>query len=172
MSFNLGERVLFLHDSGTGIILEIIPDGTFVIEDEDGFRRKLNAGEICKIHAEDIPVDLIPDEKDAVSGKRSGTNRNNGIWEIDLHIDALLDSMEGMTNHDIVQYQMRSLKRFLEDAKAKKARRILIIHGVGEGVLRREVHDYLRGIDGAVFHDEHYTPKGFGATLLELKYGY
>jgi len=172
MSFNIGERVLFLHDSGKGVILDISPDGTFQIEDEDGFRRKVHAGEICKIHSESIPVDTVPDNKLTVTRKNLSGNKTKNRWEIDLHIDTLTDSTSGMTNHEIVQFQMKSLIRFLEEAQLKKVRKILIIHGVGEGVLRREVHDYLRGISGAVFHDEHYTPKGFGATLLELKYAY
>jgi dsDNA-specific endonuclease/ATPase MutS2 len=173
MSFHIGERVLFLNETGSGRIVAFLPDGRVRIEDEDGFLLVRNLGEICKILKRDIDVKNVPVEKtEDVSSSGKSAVSGGQMWEIDLHIEQLLESTAGMTNHEIVMYQMNVLKSFLDSAKNKKIRKVLIIHGVGEGKLRSEVHSYLRGVDGAIFHNEHYTPKGFGATLVELFYRY
>lgn len=174
MSFSLGEKVLFLHETGTGKVIEVLPGGFYMIEDEDGFKKKYNAGEICKLHTKKLSKDELPELpiESLSKSSRKPLNSNIGIPEIDLHIEQLLDSTLNMSNHEIVQYQMKVLRHFMEDAMQKKYRKVLVIHGVGQGVLRREVHLYLRGMDGAICHNEHYTPNGFGATLVELKYTY
>lgn len=171
MIFRLGEKVLFLHEKGFGIITECLPNGNYRVQDEDGFIKTCSNGELCKVHGEEFTIESPIESQKGVAVRKNG-NSQKPIPEIDLHIENLLDSTSGMSNHEIVQYQLRMVRLFIEDLKNRKIRKALIIHGVGEGVLRNEVHNLLRGIDGAIFHDEHYTPKGFGATLLELRYNY
>lgn len=170
MKFQLGEKVLFLHDTGYGIVKAINSDSSLQVVDENGFERNCNLGEVCKLVAEEFSEPSVSEE----FGFHSGTSKKlkSEIPEIDLHIENLSESTRGLTNHEIVQLQLKALKGFLQDIQAKKVRKALIIHGVGEGVLRQEVHYMLRAINGAILHDEHYTPRGFGATLLELRYAY
>jgi hypothetical protein len=173
MSFKLGERVLLLNETGAGKIVEFCSDGSLRIEDEDGFILTRSVGEVCKIVSDAIRVNDVPSEKSQdIYAPRKGSVSSGNMWELDLHIEQLLESTSGMSNYDIVTHQMAVLKKFIQEARNKKIKKILIIHGVGEGKLRAEVHTYLRGLESAVFHNEHYTPKGFGATLLELFYNY
>lgn len=172
MILRKGDKVVFLNEVGGGVVDSVSDDGRIGVLDGDGFVRYYSSNEIAPVHHEDYNSHKIhhKDIQDKPVKKVNVELNSTGQVEIDLHIDQLISSSAGMSNHDIVLYQMRVLKRFIEDAMQKKVRKVLVIHGVGEGKLRSEVHAYLRGIDGALFHDANYTPKGFGATLLELRY--
>ncbi|GHT68427.1 mannonate oxidoreductase [Bacteroidia bacterium] len=61
------------------------------------------------------------------------------ILEIDLHINQLLDSTTGLSNGDILNVQLDTFRKTLEENKNKKGQKIVFIHGKGEGVLRNAV---------------------------------
>ena len=68
--------------------------------------------------------------------KRGG---QSGIIEIDLHIGELLDDTHGMSNSEILNYQLDKFREVLEQYKNKREQRIVFIHGKGDGVLRKSV---------------------------------
>ena len=55
-----------------------------------------------------------------------------------------------MTNHEIVQYQLTACRAFVQQSIEKKRKKIVLIHGKGEGVLKGEIRQYLNGIDHAL----------------------
>ena len=67
---------------------------------------------------------------------------------------------------------MRELRIFVQNAQERKIRKIVVIHGVGEGVLKREVVTFFRGISGCEIYDGNYWEYGQGATVVELRYKY
>ena len=88
---------------------------------------------------------------------------------LDLHIENLIDSHNGMSNSAILKIQMSHFKSFLNKSIDKKQRKIVVIHGVGEGVLRHEIkkeldiyHPYFE------YYDASYDDFGYGATEIRL----
>ena len=73
--------------------------------------------------------------------KRGG---KNGIVEIDLHIGELLDDTCGMSNSEILNYQLDKFREVMEQYKKKREQRIVFIHGKGDGVLRKALLDELK----------------------------
>ncbi len=63
--------------------------------------------------------------------------------EIDLHIEALVSDSKGMDAAQILRIQLRAFEKYLEKAIRLGVDRVLIIHGKGEGVLRRHIHQVL-----------------------------
>ena len=55
---------------------------------------------------------------------------------------------------------------FIKDNLLLKKYKIVIIHGKGSGILRKEVHDYLKK-DRRV--DNYYLDINIGQTIVELK---
>ena len=55
----------------------------------------------------------------------------NGIVEIDLHIDSLLDDTQGMGNAEILTYQLDKFREVMENYKNKREQKIVFIHGKG-----------------------------------------
>lgn len=99
--------------------------------------------------------------------KRGG---QSGIIEIDLHIGELLDDTHGMSNGEILNYQLDKFREVLEQYKNKREQRIVFIHGKGDGVLRKALLDELKRKYSTFRHqDASFQEYGFGATMVTVK---
>lgn len=108
----------------------------------------------------------------AVSRKadKSGLKIKNGIIEIDLHIDKLLDDTTGMGNAEILQYQLGKFREVMEKYRTKREQRIVFIHGKGDGVLRKAVTDELKRKYGSCkWQDASFKEYGYGATMVTIR---
>ncbi len=86
------------------------------------------------------------------------------IAEIDLHIGELLENYNNISNADMLKVQMDYFTNALNQAKKERMSKIIFIHGVGNGVLKNEIHKYLRNFEGVKFYDASYARYGMGAT--------
>ena len=94
----------------------------------------------------------------------------NETIEVDLHINALLDTTAGLSNADMLGYQMETFHRILEENKNRKGQKIVFIHGKGEGVLRTEIEKQLKSRYKTYhFQDASFREYGFGATMVTIK---
>ncbi len=92
------------------------------------------------------------------------------ILEVDLHMDNLLDTTAGMSNADMVDYQMNVFHKILEENKNKRGQKIVFIHGKGEGVLRKEIEKQLKTrYKTYYFQDASFREYGFGATMVTIR---
>lgn len=99
--------------------------------------------------------------------KRGGKNE---IVEIDLHISELLDDTRGMSNSEILNYQLDKFREVMEQYKKKREQRIVFIHGKGDGVLRKALLDELkRKYPDCRHQDASFQEYGFGATMVTIK---
>ena len=99
--------------------------------------------------------------------KRGG---QSGIIEIDLHIGELLDDTHGMSNSEILNYQLDKFREVLEQYKNKCEQRIVFIHGKGDGVLRKALLNELKRKYPTFRHqDASFQEYGFGATMITIK---
>ncbi|WP_201984761.1 Smr/MutS family protein [Hymenobacter rubidus] len=91
--------------------------------------------------------------------------------EVDLHLEALRpDSKEELSNTAILRLQLDAFEDALSRALATNMHEIVFIHGMGNGVLRKEIHRQLsRNKDIKFFEDARKEKFGFGATLVRLK---
>lgn len=178
MRFKIGEKVSFLHESGWGIIQSFQNDSV-IVEDETGFERPILLNELVKIYGDqkdtfdDVPLDFSEKELGDNSKNNSridDTRKFKDFWELDLHIHELLDSEVGLTNSEMLRHQISVLKSFFRNACDKRIRKLVIIHGVGQGVLKAEVRDFLQQQEGVEFYDADFNEYGKGATTVELFY--
>lgn len=89
--------------------------------------------------------------------------------EVDLHIDKLVDDTTGMDAKTILDLQMKKFEVELLAAKKKQyVKKIIFIHGKGNGRLKFEIRNYLEK-NGYVFQDASFQKYGFGATMVFLK---
>lgn len=92
-------------------------------------------------------------------------------YEIDLHIEELIDDPTGMSNAEIIKMQLDVVKRYVQLAIVHKQERMIIIHGLGKGKLKDEVHKILKRIpEIRLFTNEWQGRYGFGATEVFFKY--
>ena len=183
--FNLGDLVSVINDTIKGTIIRIQPNKC-VIEDTYGFERiysKTNlvvtkpigdylldhpkALELIYQKIESVTKQKI--EKDQAIAKSSNKQFIQFNYEIDLHIEDLLDDHIGLSNFEIMQIQMQSCRMFIEKAIRLKAKKAVLIHGKGEGVLRHEIYTYLDRLENnkhirIQFHEADYSTYGMGGA--------
>ncbi len=124
------------------------------------------------VSAEEIQVALLQKKdlekpKSQPIVKRGGSN---GIVEIDLHINELLDDTRGMSNAEMLNYQLDKFREVMEQYKKKREQKIVFIHGKGDGVLRKALIDELkRKYSTCRYQDASFQEYGFGATLVTIR---
>lgn len=92
------------------------------------------------------------------------------LLEIDLHIGQLLDSTAGLSNADMLNYQLETFNKVMQENLKNKNRKIVFIHGKGDGVLRKAILDELkRKYKTCQAQDASFREYGFGATMVTIK---
>ena len=100
---------------------------------------------------------------------KKGNGKDN-LLVVDLHADKLLDTTTGMSAADILNYQLGKFRQVLDENKSKKGKRIIFIHGKGEGVLRHAIISELRyKYKSYTFQDASFQEYGYGATQVTIK---
>lgn len=91
--------------------------------------------------------------------------RHEAQREVDLHIEKLCPNHTGMKPSEIMEIQLRACQKALDLAHATQQQALVLIHGVGRGSLRQEIHrllDQTIWVKKYVFqYDNRY---GYGAT--------
>ncbi|MCC6372997.1 MAG: Smr/MutS family protein [Bacteroidia bacterium] len=88
--------------------------------------------------------------------------------EVDLHIEELVDDTNGMSSFEKLNIQLERFEKELDEAIAKKMRKLIFIHGVGNGRLRQEIQTVLKNTRGVTFQDASYKDYGYGATQVTI----
>lgn len=89
----------------------------------------------------------------------------NAILEVDLHINALIDNVSGLSNGDILNYQMSKFRETMETYKGQKGKKIVFIHGIGNGTLKTELRKELDR-NKMRHQDASFREYGYGATMI------
>ena len=101
---------------------------------------------------------------------KKSSRTENPVVEIDLHINQLLDTTEGMSAGEILNYQMSKFHEVLKQYATKKGQKIVFIHGKGEGVLRTAIEKELKTrYKSCTFQDASFQEYGFGATMVKIR---
>lgn len=101
--------------------------------------------------------------------KQSVAKRNGDVIVVDLHIDELLDTTRGLGPAEILNYQVDTFRRVMDENAKAKGQKIVFIHGKGEGVLRnallKELTHRYKGND---VQDASFAEYGYGATQVTI----
>jgi hypothetical protein len=108
--------------------------------------------------------------KDMPVRKPKPEKKNDDICEIDLHIGEILDDYRVLSNGEILQAQLDRFTTALEGAIKSDQKRIVFIHGLGNGKLKFEVRKLLdTKYDHIKYQDASFKEYGYGATMVMLK---
>lgn len=124
------------------------------------------------VSAEEIQTAIL--QKKSVDKPKSQPIVKQGaksdIVEIDLHIEELLDDTHGMSNGEILNYQMDKFREVMEKYKGKREQKVVFIHGKGDGILRKTLINELKyKFSTCRFQDASFQEYGFGATMVTIK---
>jgi hypothetical protein len=105
----------------------------------------------------------------AIQEPMAKTERRMAFREVDLHIEKLSDAHRDLSAAEILDMQIRHFEITFDRAIAEGLEKLIVIHGVGNGILRNEVHKRL----SASRHIRHFKDArkerfGYGATEIEF----
>jgi hypothetical protein len=125
------------------------------------FERKLDA-------LTDKEINKVIKEKEAKPTRKKYARRDEpALLEVDLHIDELIDTTAGMSKGEIITLQLDKFKQVMADNAKNKGRKIVFIHGVGNGKLKTEVRKLLdRQYKKHQYQDASFQEYGYGATMV------
>lgn len=179
MNFKIGDLVETIDDRIAGTVILVHQD-LISIEDKEGFIFNFKAHELIKVEGssniftkvsyEDI--EAVKVQKQIASKKPKQKIQLKSKQEapvvIDLHIGQLVQFTKGLTNFDMLNLQLNTAKHQLEKAIKNRWPKIVFIHGVGEGVLKMELHTLFRRYEQVTFYDADYKTFGLGATEVRI----
>jgi len=176
-SFKIGDTIAVLDDTIKGVVTSV-SGSEITFDDYDGFSLIYNINELVVIKESQKELSkyidikhsaLIEKESSAVKQKsiKHQKKRVQPPLEVDLHIHQLTKSTKGMSNHDMLTLQIDTARNQLEFAIRKKNQRVVFIHGVGEGVLQKEI-EFLLGRYNVEVKPASFQKYGFGATEIYI----
>ncbi len=189
--FNEGDQVSVIHNEVSGKVISV-NGPKITIEDSDGFIRYYRSTELAKKVINNYNIDTaeaikyiedkveiesksMTEQKTEVKKKSVLSADDNMSNEIDLHIEVLMPEATYWLVSDILQKQMIACRSFVEKVVANHLKRIILIHGKGEGVLKNEIYSYLNRVEEQLhvsisYNDADFRTFGIGATEVNITY--
>ncbi|SIN82213.1 Smr/MutS family protein [Chitinophaga niabensis] len=91
-------------------------------------------------------------------------------YEVDLHIEKLASNWQELSNLEMLGIQLNEFQYNLDLAIAQHQKSMIVIHGIGSGKLRDEVHEILKTVSEVKYFVNQYHPfYGYGATEIFFK---
>ena len=180
-----GDKIRFLDAVGGGVILQYDIDKQLVwVETEDGFDvgpipankcvlcesadkyQRIRMTTTAQQRKETVAT---PPTAQTAPAKRPKKQRDEFI--VDLHLDALSTSGNGMSDVEKHQYQLRFFRMQMQQHLRHRGRRVVVIHGKGNGVLRNEIRQIIKRDFGTQveMRDADFARYEEGATLFVVK---
>ncbi|WP_108423494.1 Smr/MutS family protein [Flagellimonas amoyensis] len=173
--FKIGDKVEVLDEAISGTVQLVEGDRVTLLTDE-GFPMQYPAKDLVKtgrdISISNFEVAQVKQEKELPKRRKStGTKpkeRQAPKMEVDLHIHHLVESTKGLSNFDMLNLQLEKAKGQLEFAMQKRIQKVVFIHGVGEGILKEELHWLFSKYENVKYYDADYQKYGLGATEVYI----
>ncbi len=177
MCLEIGNKVVVLDADIRGVITKK-ENNLFFVKDVDGMEYSFFENELVKIYEDQNElskyvninnnflrekIQHTPKKKKSIFVK----DKNEVVMEVDLHASKLVKSTRGMDNYDVLSLQLQTAKHKLEYCIAKSISKLVLIHGVGEGVLKNELYYLLNNYE-VKYYDASYQKYGQGATEVYI----
>jgi len=173
-NFKTGNRVLFINENDKGTILMFIGNTKVKLLNSAGFEEIVALNEIMPFPSNTHDTNAYGEfhhVKDNLEGlQQTKENRflqfsndkiSQLIFKADLHIENLVEHYQHLENFEIVQIQKNRCIDCIKESKAKGIPRLNLVHGVGKGTLKKEIHFLLKS-HGLQFSDKY----GFTEVII------
>ena len=168
MKFEVGNKVLFKKDNQKGIVIKVNSPYMFTVLTDDGFEIMVSIDNLVKVVSGSDKINsygtfFFSKDSEVPLRKPQKNQKRRNTLKVDLHIELLSDNYHYLDNFEIVQIQINECYKSIEKALSSDIYKLEIVHGIGEGVLRNEVHAILRK-----YNLRFYLSKDGGATEIFL----
>ena len=130
--------------------------------DKEIFLIRIEEKQMAKIDVELIKEKLFESNDFPEINKESKTLLTEKT--IDLHVDA---SSADLKSNEILEYQLNKFEKAYDNALLMNLKELKIIHGIGAGILRNEIHKRISAKkEVKSFEDSDKEKFGFGSTII------
>lgn len=163
-----GDTVKVIDENWIGVLTQI--HGEMIgFEDAYGFEHQLHCSEVIVVSKE---IDYLL--KDELPKDRFELNKKNSIkqakrlYTIDLHLDKIGYQIKKTEPWERFFIQKNHFLKHMELAKQKNYQHIEIIHGIGDGVLQKELYQWLKEMRHIDFDDNAFFRESSGSVKIRL----
>ncbi len=126
-------------------------------------------------HYPDKPEDIKPDYINTYGQLYDASKARQKLEParsvIDLHIEKLSNDWERLSNFEILTLQLSVFEKYYNLAIAHHQPNLIVVHGIGSGKLRDEIHEILKSKPEVKnFVNQYHHNFGFGATEIFFQY--
>ena len=130
--------------------------------DKEIFLIRIEEKQMAKIDVELLKEKLFESNDFPEINKESKTHLTEKT--IDLHVDA---SSADLKSNEILEYQLNKFEEAYDNALLMNLKELKIIHGIGAGILRNEIHKRISAKKEVKFFEDSDKEKfGFGSTII------
>ena len=171
MDFKIGDKVLFKNENLKGEVIKINSNYKLTVLSSDGFELNVAIKDLVKIekgtdkatsYGEYI-YNKDSDRRISKTEKKQERLESQTVLKVDLHIELLTSNYHYLDNFEIVQMQLNECHKKIQQAINSNITKLIIVHGIGAGVLKSEVHKLLRD-----YKLRFYLSKDAGATEVMI----
>ncbi len=92
-------------------------------------------------------------------------------YAVDLHMEKITDDWKSLSNFEILTMQLSQFEKYYDLAIAHRQPSLIVVHGLGSGRLRDEIHELLRHRkEVKTFINQYHASYGYGATEIYFQY--
>ncbi len=180
MKVEVGYKVKFINENLDGEVKTVLSQDRLVVSCSDGFDHEVSFSEVLVVGenneinysidqveiSEKITEDQKPKGKSGFLNQYNTKSRygNQNIVEVDLHLEQLVEFPSRLDDWQKLHTQMQHVKNCISAAREKRVSRVVFIHGVGTGVLKTELHNYISKFDYLELKEADFREYGSGAT--------
>jgi hypothetical protein len=146
--------------------------------ENDYFNEKAVLFSITEEETEDSSDEItVPDEMIALKNdadiahesKQKKKEVDTNTLEVDLHLDEITLKNSQLMPSAMLALQMSRFHAAIEEAISKNMRRLVVIHGLGQGTLKMQIRKELQEkYPQYLYQDASFKEYGFGATMVHL----
>ncbi|MBA2498170.1 MAG: hypothetical protein H0V30_00420 [Chitinophagaceae bacterium] len=120
---------------------------------------------------DDYSFDLLSSKYKVYDASKKRVPAEPARSMVDLHIEKLSDDWKHQTNFEILSIQLKTFEKYYELAIQHYQPNLVVVHGIGSGKLRDEIHEILRlKKEVKSFVNQYHPLYGYGATEIYFQY--
>jgi hypothetical protein len=163
----VGAWVSLLDEPHSGKVLAIQGAKALVQWDDSGFEEWVNMALLVERNMDWNPNSpIVPKDKSPIM--IPSTPAVPSLQVIDLHAKALREEGILFSKESALETQLQVARDALSKAQQAGLNQVDLIHGVGEGILKSKLHQWLKHM-GYTYYDAPWKLYGEGATRVELR---
>lgn len=169
-AINLKKQVEELKEVETVIIYdEEIKEGDYVLYPSlslEGKVTRINGKKAHILSSDGLSYDIELSKLHKIAPRKTQkVKSNDNYYESKINTNVGLElNIIGMRREEAKE----ALEKYLDNVKIKNIKQVRIIHGFGNGVLRKMVHEYLSTLKGVKYRLGDINEGGGGATVVIL----